>query len=102
MTKKNKKVKKEEDITIRLLNDSRITSKHIELFNLAKNNYSNGNIDDPIFILDNLDNSLKKYNNYMNIILNKIKTENIDRDDSLQLINNSYTIYIRHILDISK
>jgi len=102
MTKKNKKVKKEEDITIRLLNDSRITSKHIELFNLAKYNYSNGNIDDPIFILDNLDNSLKKYNNYMNIILNKIKTENIDRDDSLQLINNSYTIYIRHILDISK
>lgn len=105
MTKnKTNKVKKpiKKDIFLELLNDSRVSSKHIELYNLASQDYASSKIEDPIYILDNMQIMLQKYNRYISSILNEIdqKKDILTQEQIIKCIDNSYTRYLTIILNI--
>ena len=102
MGKKNNKNNKNntvEDIILKLLNDSRITGKQIELYNLVINDFKNIKIDDPIYILNNKMLVLNNYNNYINKILT---SEELVEDQIKKCLSNSYVKYMTDMLGISK
>jgi len=94
---KNNKKNTIEDIILKLLNDSRITGKHIELYNLVTNDFKNIKIDDPIYILDNKMLVLNKYNNYINQILT---SKELDEEQIKKCLSNSYVRYMTCMLGI--
>ena len=101
MGKKNNKNNQKntvEDIAMKLLNDSRITGKHIELYNLVTNDFKNIKLDDPIYILNNKMLVLNKYNNYINKILTSTE---LDEEQIKKCLSNSYVRYMTYMLGIS-
>ena len=99
MGKKNNKKNTVEDIILKLLNDSRITGKQIELYNLVINDFKNIKIDDPIYILNNKMLVLNNYNNYINKILT---SKELGEDQIKKCLSNSYVRYMTFMLGISE
>ena len=96
--KKQIKVDKSIDITIRLLEDPRITSKDIELYNLVLEEFPNSQIDDPITVLKSKINALQTYNNYIKRTLN---TSGLTDEQIKKYLSNSYVRYYAHILGLN-
>ena len=98
MVKKNKnKNKLNEDITFKLLNDSRVTSDNIKFYNQAVLDFPNIKVSDPITILNDEKHYLILYNNYLEKTL---LTPNLTKDQMEKCLLNSYVLYMRNVLKI--
>ena len=80
-----------------LFEDERITGKQIELYNKAKEEFTNVQIENPIYILENKLQVLNKYNNF---IKRTLETPEITREQIEQSLSNSYTRYMVHMLNL--
>ena len=99
MGKKNKIVKKaeQEDITLRMLEDSRITGKHIELYNLVLKDFPSAQIENPIEILNSKAKALQTYNNY---IQRTLETPGLTPEQIKKCLSNSYVRYYAWMLGL--
>lgn len=86
------------DIILRLLDDSRINSKDIELYNLAITSFPNSKIDDPITILENKLKALETYNLY---IKKTLETPGLTEEQIKKCLSNPYVSYYVHMLGIN-
>lgn len=84
----------DDDILLMLLDDSRITSKQIELYNLAKKEFVN--IENPIYIIEHNHEMLIKHNEYLKNLMDKTLTD----EQINKCLNNSYIQYLRYMLNI--
>lgn len=96
LTKKNKS-KPAEDLTFKLLNDSRVTSDDIRLYNQAISDFPNVKVSDPITIIDNKKYYLMVYNNYLE---KTVLTPNLSKEQMEKCLLNSYVSYMTHMLKI--
>ena len=97
MVKKNKKIVKNDfDLFDKLLDDSRINAKHIESYQNSKKLFPD--TEDPLYILDNKQLVLKKYNKYINKIISFLDENKVDNVD--KYINNEYIKYLNLMLNI--
>jgi len=95
---KNKKTNKSsDDIMFRLLDDSRIKSRDIELYNLAISSFPNAKIPDPITILENKSEALETYNLY---IKKTLETPGLTEEQTKKCLSNSYIRYYVHMLGL--
>jgi len=101
MVKKNKTAKKSDtlDITIKMLEDPRITSKDIELYNLVLQDFPSAQIDNPISIYDSKVAALQTYNNY---IKRTLETPSLTPDQIKKCLSNSYVRYYSHMLELDR
>jgi hypothetical protein len=99
MSKKIKKTNKikEQDISMLLFEDERITGKQIELYNKAKEEFTNVQIENPIYIIENKLQVLNKYNNF---IKRTLETPEITPEQIEKCLSNSYTRYMVHMLEL--
>jgi hypothetical protein len=97
MGKKNKTSKKSEslDITIKMLEDPRITTKDIELYNLVLQDFPSSQINDPISIYNSKTAALETYNKYIKITL---ETPGLTEEQIKKCLLNSYVRYYTHML----
>ena len=99
--------KKLSDISIdeKLVFDDRISSHMIELYKKSCIEFKNATIHDPIYILDNLDKCKLFYINYNQKLLNSINIDinidDINKNDLNKLLNNSYSEYMNHMLNMN-
>jgi hypothetical protein len=100
MGKKNKtdKKSKKQDITIKMLEDSRITSKDIELYNLVLQDFPLAQIDNPILIYDSKLEAIQRYNNY---IKRTLDTPGLTEEQIKKCLSNSYVRYYTHMLGLN-
>ena len=101
MGKKNKQQNNQDkmvDLTMRFLEDSRISAKDIELFNLAQKDFPSAQIDDPITVYDSKLAALQTYNNY---IKRTLDTPGLSEDQIKKCLSNSYVRYYTHILGLN-
>ena len=94
-----KKTNKEPDISMLLFEDERITGKQIELYNKAKEEFTNVQIENPIYIIENKLQVLNKYNNFIKLTF---ETPEITPEQIKKSLSNSYTKYMEHMLDLEK
>ena len=86
----------DDDIIFLLLDDSRITSKQIELFNLSKKEFIN--TEHPIYIIDHNYEMLIIHNEYLKNLMDKTLT--LTNEQINKCLNNSYIQYLRYMLKI--
>ena len=98
---KNKNKNKEIPLNEKLLFDDRISSKMIELYNNACLNFKKELVDDPIYILDNIEKCKLNYINYNNQLLKSLQDNKINYDEFKEIINSSYSEYMNLILNIN-
>ena len=103
MGKKNKNKNICIPIEEQLLLDDRISSKMIELYNLACKDFNNNLINNPIYILDNYNQCKLFYIKYINNIMIMCNNDiTLDENKINNLLNNNYTTYMSYILNINK
>lgn len=93
---KGKKTK-QVDIMSKLLDDPRITTKQIELYNTVLKDFPNAVFDDPITILDSKINALNQYQTYLKKIL---ETPELTEEQIKKCLSNSYVRYYKHMLNL--
>lgn len=88
---KNRKelLNKEKEVSKLLSSDSRITSEMKSAYRSAKNKFGN-ELPNPIEILDNKDEHIKKFMEYMSMAIKNTKSEK----ELLQVLDNEYSNYI--------
>jgi hypothetical protein len=101
MGKKNRSTKQNEtlDITMKMLEDSRITSQDIELYNLVQKDFPSAQIDNPIEIYDSKARALQTYNNY---IKRTLETPGLTEEQIKKCLSNSYVRYYAHMLGFNQ
>jgi hypothetical protein len=97
-----KQIKKIKEDVNDILKDKRLTTTMLELYKNALLKYPNNNISKPNEILDNPEKYKKEYGKYVFEIIKKAKEKNLNISDIKSLLDNEYTEYITHILQIPK
>ena len=97
-----KQIKKMKENFSDLLKDKRLTNTMLEFYKNALLKYPNNNISKPNEILDNPEKYKKEYGKYVFEIIKKAKEKNLNISDIKSLLDNEYTEYITHILQIPK
>lgn len=80
--------------------DERITSEMLNRYQKAIVEFPNNNIVNPKCILDNYDKYKKEYDNYILTSIKTAKTKGLGINSIRSMIDNSYTQYMTHVLDI--
>ena len=97
-----KEIKKMKENVSDLLKDKRLTNTMLEFYKNALLKYPNNNISKPNEILDNPEKYKKEYGKYVFEIIKKAKEKNLNISAIKSLLDNEYTDYITHILQIPK
>jgi len=97
-----KEIKKMKENVSDLLKDKRLTNKMLEFYKNALLKYPNNNISKPNEILDNPEKYKKEYGKYVLEIIKKAKEKNLNISAIKSLLDNEYTEYITHVLEIPK
>jgi hypothetical protein len=97
-----KEIKKMKENVNDLLKDKRLTNKMLEFYKNALLKYPNNNISKPNEILDNPEKYKKEYGKYVLEIIKKAKEKNLNISAIKSLLDNEYTEYITHVLEIPK
>jgi len=97
-----KEIKKMKENVNDLLKDKRLTNKMLEYYKNALLKYPNNNISKPNEILDNPEKYKKEYGKYVLEIIKKAKEKNLNISAIKSLLDNEYTEYITHVLEIPK
>jgi hypothetical protein len=97
-----KQIKKMKEDVSDILKDKRLTPTMLELYKNALFKYPNNNISKPNEILDNPDKYKKEYGKYVFEIIKKAKEKNLNIPTIKTLLDNEYTEYITHLLQIPK
>lgn len=84
-----------------LLDSDRVTGIQINSFNKATEDYPNNNVENPLFILDNIE-TMKLRLEYFKLSMQDFINKNTDSvtDNMTELLtNNSYITYVQSIID---
>lgn len=90
------------DLQLELLNSDRITGDQIKLYNETVLEFPENNVENPLFILDNVElmkTRLEYFKLSMSNFINK-NNDSVTDNMSELLTNNKYVIYVQTILDI--
>jgi hypothetical protein len=80
--------------------DERVTSEMIDLFSQAMKDFPNLNMPNPKIVLDNDAKYKEEYGKYVLNIMQKAREENWNVDIVKSMLNNSYTKYMTHMLNL--
>jgi hypothetical protein len=98
----SKQIKKLKEDYSDILNDKRLTPYILELYKNVLFKYQNNNISKPNEILDNPEKYKKEYGKYVLEIITKAKEQKLGIPAIKSLLDNEYTEYLTHILNIPK
>jgi len=79
-----------------------ITEEIKKKYTLAKDEYPESNISDPITILKNKDKYIKEYNSYILTVIETAKDKQYGMSQLNLLLDNSYTRYMTMLLELPK
>lgn len=80
--------------------DERVTLEMIDLFGQAMKDFPNLNMPNPKVVLDNDMKYKEEYGKYVLNIMQKAREENWNVDLVKSMLNNSYTKYMTHMLNL--
>jgi len=107
LTTRDKLMKKqakemEDQIMDQLLENNRVTPEQIRLYTKAKHALKDVNVENPMYVLDNVDLMKLRYEFYNESILDVIRKndDSLTEESAQKLLNNEYTIYLKHMLNI--
>ena len=99
--KESRKIDDASLLLAELLDSDRVTGIQINSFNKATEDYPNNNVENPLFILDNIE-TMKLRLEYFKLSMQDFINKNTDSvtDNMTELLtNNSYITYVQSIID---
>lgn len=81
-------------------NDPRVTPEMLELYGQALFEYPKSNIPNPKTVLDNPDKYRREYGSFVLNIINQAKEKGWATELVKSMLNNGYTRYITHVLNL--
>ena len=102
-----KESKKKDDFSLlqeELIASDRVTGDQIKLFVIATEDYPSNKVEDPLFILDNIElmkTRLEYFKLTMQTFINK-NTDSVTENMSELLTNNTYVTYLQNMIDSIK
>ena len=99
---KKKNLTNDSELQFELLNSDRVTGEQIRLFNEAVIEFPENNVENPLFILDNVDLMKARLEYFKLSMANFIEKNNDSVTDNMSelLTNNKYINYVQTILNI--
>ena len=92
---------KESILTEKILNSDLVNAEQVRMFNEARNEYKSGDVEDPIFILENKELMRYRLEYYIELMQHTIRNndDSISETDAVKLLDNKYVEYIRCMLN---